>query len=82
MRFSRGTTDGLRLAVNVGAMLLVFTALIYMANMLLADTIGAWTGWNERIAEATQGRFEGFTFTYVLGLIFAPFVLDPGDSKF
>ncbi|MCB0585248.1 MAG: Na+ dependent nucleoside transporter, partial [Phaeodactylibacter sp.] len=29
---SRGTTDGLRLAVNVGAMLLVFTAFIAMLN--------------------------------------------------
>lgn len=31
---SKGTTDGLKLAVNVGAMLLVFTALIYMMNVL------------------------------------------------
>ena len=30
---SKGTTDGLRLAVNVGAMLLVFTALIFMLNV-------------------------------------------------
>lgn len=69
---SRGTTDGLKLAINVGAMLLVFTALIYMANEILAGSIGEWTGWNERIQIATNGRFEGFTFTYLLGLIFAP----------
>lgn len=69
---SRGTTDGLRLAINVGAMLLVFTALIYMANQMLLHSIGAWTGWNERIVAVTGGRFEGLTFTYVLGLIFAP----------
>jgi len=69
---SRGTTDGLRLAINVGAMLLVFTALIYMANEILAGSIGEWTGWNTRIVEATGGRFEGFTFTYLLGLLFAP----------
>ncbi|MCF8237847.1 MAG: Na+ dependent nucleoside transporter [Saprospiraceae bacterium] len=69
---SRGTTDGLKLAINVGAMLLVFTALIYMANEMLSGSIGEWTGWNERIRIATNGRFEGFTFTYLLGLLFAP----------
>ncbi len=69
---SRGTTDGLKLAINVGAMLLVFTALIYMANSILVNTIGEWTGLNERIIAATDGRFEGLTLTYILGLVFAP----------
>src|SRR5687767_3678458 len=32
---SLGTTDGIKLAVNVGVMLLVFTALIYLANGIL-----------------------------------------------
>ena len=32
---SKGTTDGLRLAVNVGAMLLVFIGLMSMANYIL-----------------------------------------------
>jgi CNT family concentrative nucleoside transporter len=69
---SKGTTDGLKLAVNVGVMLLVFTALIYMANSILEGSVGRWTGWNEMIVESTDGRFEGFNFTYILGLIFAP----------
>jgi len=69
---SRGTTDGLKLAVNVGAMLIVFTALIAFANFLLMKMPGEWFGWNETIKTATGGRFEGFTFTYLLGLIFAP----------
>lgn len=69
---SRGTTDGLKLAINVGAMLLVFTALIYMANQILLGTVGEWTGLNEKIFDLTEGRFEGLTFTYVLGIIFAP----------
>lgn len=69
---SRGTTDGLRLAINVGAMLLVFTALIYMANQLMMMGPGEWLGLNARVQEATEGRFEGFDFTYLLGLIFAP----------
>jgi len=70
---SLGTTDGIKLAVNVGAMLLVFTALIFLLNNLLLGTIGSWTGLNEQIAEATNQRFEGLTLTYLLGLLFAPF---------
>ncbi|MCB0641684.1 MAG: Na+ dependent nucleoside transporter [Phaeodactylibacter sp.] len=70
---SRGTTDGLKLAINVGAMLLVFTALVYMANQLLMDYPGEWLNVNEKIQAQTDGRFEGLTFTYILGLIFAPF---------
>ena len=70
---SRGTTDGLKLAINVGAMLLVFTALVYMFNQVLMNSVGEWTGLNERVVASTDGRFEGFTFTYLLGLAFAPF---------
>jgi len=70
---SSGTTDGLRLAVNVGAMLLVFTAFVYMLNQLLLQGPGEWFNVNEMIAEATDNRFQGLTFTYILGLLFAPF---------
>lgn len=70
---SQGTTDGLKLAINVGAMLLVFTALVYMLNTWMSSTIGAWTGLNEMVAESTDGRFKAFNFTYLLGLLFAPF---------
>ncbi|MFN7118429.1 MAG: NupC/NupG family nucleoside CNT transporter [Saprospiraceae bacterium] len=67
-----GTTDGLRLAVNVGAMLIVFTALVFMCNYILENTVGYWTGWNEAIRTATNNRFSGFNFTYLLGLLFSP----------
>ena len=69
---ANGTTDGLKLAVNVGAMLIVFTSLVYMMNWILLHTVGDWTGLNAQIQTATGGRFEGLTFTYVLGLVFAP----------
>lgn len=69
---SQGTTDGLKLAVNVGAMLIVFTSLVFMLNWILQYTVGDWTGLNAQIQAATGGRFEGLTFTYVLGLVFAP----------
>lgn len=69
---STGTTDGLKLAINVGVMLLVFTALVALANEALIGTIGQIGGLNETVVSSTGGRFEGFSFTYVLGLIFAP----------
>jgi len=67
---SNGTTDGLKLAINVGAMLLVFTALIYMGNYILGDLIGNWTGLNSVIAEYTI--YSKLTFEFILGYIFAP----------
>ncbi len=70
---SRGTTDGLKLAVNVGVMLLVFTALVYMVNFILINGPGEWFNLNKSITEATNNRFEGFSFTYIISLIFAPF---------
>ncbi|TXB68953.1 NupC/NupG family nucleoside CNT transporter [Phaeodactylibacter luteus] len=69
---SRGTTDGLKLAINVGAMLLVFTAFIAMLNYLFINWIGAPTGLNEYVVNQTNGRFEGFNIEYVLGMLFAP----------
>jgi CNT family concentrative nucleoside transporter len=70
---STGIIDGLKLAVNVGVMLMVFIALIALANAILMNTIGEIGGLNEYVREVTNNRFEGFTFTYLLGLIFAPF---------
>ena len=70
---SNGTTDGLKLAVNVGVMLLVFTAVIALLNYILFKFVGAPTGLNDIVFESTDGRFEGFNFTYLLGMLFAPF---------
>jgi CNT family concentrative nucleoside transporter len=69
---SRGTTDGLKLAVNVGAMLLVFTAIIAVVNWFLGDLIGDPTGLNDLIVETTEGRYEKFSMQYILGNLFAP----------
>jgi CNT family concentrative nucleoside transporter len=67
---SNGTTDGIKLAVNVGAMLLVFTAFIYMANYILGDWIGNFTGLNLVVAEYTA--YDKFTLEFILGYLFAP----------
>lgn len=69
---SRGTTDGLKLAVNVGAMLLVFTALMGVLNWLLGDLLGEITGLNAVIASVTDGRYEGLSMKFILGNLFAP----------
>lgn len=69
---SRGTTEGVKLAVNVGAMLLVFTAIMAIFNWVFIDLIGAPLGLNEKIAVATNGRYEGFSLQYLLGNAFAP----------
>ena len=69
---SRGTADGLKLAVNVGAMLLVFTALIYLVNSILADGIGAYTGLNAWTASISDGRYTAFNLQAILGLSLAP----------
>ena len=67
---SNGTSDGLKLAVNVGAMLLVFTALIAMGNYISNDLIGNWTGINTWIIANTS--YTGLTMQFILGYSFAP----------
>lgn len=69
---SRGTTEGLKLAVNVGAMLLVFTAIIAVFNWVTVDLIGAPTGLNDIIAANTNGSYNGLSLQYILGNLFAP----------
>ena len=69
---ANGTTDGLKLAVNVGAMLIVFTAMVAFANWILSAGVGGWTGLNGWIAETTSGRYTELSLQYVMGLIFAP----------
>lgn len=68
---SLGTTDGLKLAVNVGAMLLVFTALMYLCNWILGG-VGNLVGINDDIASATGGRYNSLSLQMLLGYIFSP----------
>jgi len=68
---SIGTTDGIKLAVNVGAMLLVFIALIALINGMLMFA-GDLVGLNEVIVSSTEGRYEGLNMEYLLGMLFSP----------
>jgi concentrative nucleoside transporter, CNT family len=75
---SRGAADGLKLALNVGGMLLAFIAVIAMLNYLLQDVIGELTGLNTWIEAQTKGRFSGLSLQYILGQIFRVFALAMG----
>jgi len=66
-----GTKDGIKLAVNVGAMLLVFISLVALVNAIFLS-IGEFTNLNTAIVQSTSGRFQGLNLEYILGLIFAP----------
>lgn len=68
---SLGTTDGLKLAVNVGAMLIVFTALMYLCNWILGS-VGYWFSINDNIARATNGRYDSLSLQMILGYVFSP----------
>ncbi len=66
---SNGTREGVRMAVNVGAMLLVFISLIAMINggfLAAGDLLGL----NKWVAENTL--YENFSIELFLGYLFAP----------
>lgn len=69
---ANGTSDGLKLAVNVAAMLLVFTAMVAFLNWILSAGVGGWSGLNAWIAQATGGRYTEFSLQFIFGTIFAP----------
>lgn len=75
-----GAADGLKLALNIGGMLLAFIAIIYALNWILVDGIGAWTGLNAWVVESTGGSFNGFSLQYIFGQIFRVLAFAMGVS--
>lgn len=75
---SNGTTEGLKLAVNVGAMLLVFIAFIAMINGVLG-WVGDITSLNDWMAANTS--YPQFSLEAILGTIFAPLMWLIGIAK-
>lgn len=71
-----GTTQGLQLALNVGAMLLVFIAMVAMINAVFgligSISFGEFAGLNDKVAQWTDGRFEAFSMQSIMGFVFAP----------
>ncbi|PKA83334.1 CNT family concentrative nucleoside transporter [Ulvibacter sp. MAR_2010_11] len=89
---ANGTTEGLKLAVNVGAMLLVFVALIAMVNGILGgaasfngfaiESMGIdwhFTSLNQFIAKNTA--YDGLSLEFLLGYLFAPLMWLTGVAK-
>lgn len=68
---SNGTTEGLKLALNVGAMLMVFFAFIAMFDYVFVK-LGSVTGINETIASFTDGQYANLSLKFILGYTFAP----------
>lgn len=75
---SNGTTEGLKLAANVGAMLLVFIAFIAMINFGF-EKIGSFANLNEWIDSNTPYQFLSIEF--ILGYIFSPLMWIIGVAK-
>ena len=89
---ANGTTEGLKLAVNVGAMLLVFVAFIALINGgfgALASFDGLTISWlnidwhftslNDVIANNTS--YDGLSLEFILGTVFAPLMWLIGIAK-
>lgn len=68
---SNGTVEGLKLAVNVASMLLVFIAFLAMGNFILLK-IGSFTALNSLIYDFSNGQFSELSLQVILGYIFAP----------
>ena len=75
---SAGTSEGIKMAVNVGAMLLVFLALIAMINGGLSG-FGNLFGINSWIENNTI--YDSFSIEFLLGYLFAPLMWLIGVAK-
>lgn len=75
---ANGTTEGLKLAVNVGAMLLVFVAFIAMINGILG-WVGEITTLNNWVVNNTP--YPKVSLELILGYIFAPLMWLMGVAR-
>lgn len=77
---SNGTGEGMRLAVNVGAMLLVFLAFIAFINYIFIK-IGDLTSINEKIVSITNGKYDELSLEFILGYTLSPLMWLIGVAK-
>lgn len=75
---ANGTTEGLKLALNVGAMLLVFIAFIALLNGVL-NQLGTIGGLNDFLAPLWG--YEKVSLEAILGTLFAPLMYIIGVAK-
>ncbi len=81
---AQGTQTGVKLAVAVGAMVMVFVALVALANGMLAGLGGGIVGLADRLGTpldpAAAAWLEGISFQKLLGYVFAPVMFLIGIS--
>ena len=77
---ANGTSSGLKLAVNVAAMLVAFIALIYFINFIFYK-IGDWTNLNSQISILTGGIYTKISLQFMLGYALAPLTWLMGVSS-
>ena len=65
-----GTIEGVKLAVNVGAMILVFVAFIALINQLL-NLLGQYTGLNNFLLESNN-IYTNLSLEMIFGYLFSP----------
>ena len=80
---SNGTSEGLKLALNVGAMLIAFIALIYGVNFIFGKIGGiSWgdvdapdqiNSINEWVTHVTDGKFTSLSLQLIVGAVFSLF---------
>ncbi|MBL6647577.1 MAG: Na+ dependent nucleoside transporter [Flavobacteriaceae bacterium] len=75
---ANGTTEGLKLAANVGAMLLVFIAFIAMINFGF-EKIGSILSLNSWISDNTT--YDFLSIEFILGYVFSPIMWMIGVAK-
>lgn len=73
----QGTSQGLMLALNIGAMLISFLAFIALFNALFG-AVGSGLGLDGVIAGATSGRYDSLSLELIFGILFAPFAFAIG----
>ena len=69
-----GTSVGIKLVVNIAAMLLVFISMVALLNYVSEGLIGKYSGLNDWVVSVTDGKQQGFTFQFILGIILSPFM--------
>ena len=69
---AKGASDGLKLALNIAAMLLAFLSVVYMLNYFL-EFFGDITSFNEWIKASSNGQFNKLSMEFLLGQVFRVF---------
>ncbi|MDX2196405.1 MAG: nucleoside transporter C-terminal domain-containing protein [Cytophagales bacterium] len=77
---SKGASEGMQLALSVGAMLLAFISVIAMLNYFTGDILGGFAGINEWVSRISDGQYTKLSLQFVLGELCRPIAYLMGVS--